>query len=109
MTTKVTIPLALTFGFIGGFASRYYGPAPVHAQAPVVSQEIRAHKFILVDEAGNARGAFGIETNGAPEIEVSDSKGRVMVYSAKAWMAVHGIFAGGISGPKKPTLLPSKP
>lgn len=90
-----------TSGLIGDFASRYFGPAPVHAQSPVFSQEVRARKFILVDESGKARGVFGIETNGAPEIEITDSKGHVLVYAAQGWTAVHGIFAGGIIGPKK--------
>jgi len=110
MNCKFTITLALVAGFIGGMASRYLGPAPVYAQTPTVPQEIRAHKFVLVDEGGVARGAFGIEANGAPQIEVSDGKGRgVLVYVPEGWSAVHGFFGRGFTGPKKPTLLPIKP
>ena len=73
MKSKFTITLALTAGFIGGLASRYLGPAPVYAQAPPSPQEIRARKFVLVDETGAARGVFGIEGNGTPIIEAVDS------------------------------------
>jgi hypothetical protein len=112
MNTKLTITLALAAGFLGGLASRDFGPAPVYAQAPAVPQEIRAHKFVLIDDAGVARGVFGMESNGYPQIEVYQPKGRrgfVAVYQAVGWSAVHGIFAGGLPGPKRPTLLPIKP
>jgi len=68
MNTKFAITLALAAGFIGGLASRYSGPARVFAQAPASPQEIRAQKFVLVDETGVARGVFGIEKNGTPQI-----------------------------------------
>ena len=109
MNTKFTITLALVAGFIGGLASRYSAPASVHAQAPAVPQEIRAHKFVLVDETGVARGVFGIETNGTAEIEISDSKGRVLAPLFDPWMHPSSGISGAINGPKKPTLLPIKP
>ncbi len=111
MSTKFTITLALAAGFIGGFASRYSTPAPVLAQTLVIPEESRAHKFVLVDENGTSRGVFGIESNGAPEIEITDPKGhQIGVVEFKGWSAVHGLFAGSVStGPKKPTLLPLKP
>lgn len=70
MSTKFTIALAITSGLAGGLASRYVGTTPVHAQAPAIPQEIRAQKFVLVDEAGVAQGAFGIETNGHPRLRL---------------------------------------
>ena len=110
MSTKFTIALALAAGFIGGFASRYSTPAPAFAQTPVIPEESRAHKFVLVDENGIPRGVFGIESNGAPEIEITDPKGRwIGVVEFKGWSAAHGLFAGGSIGPKKATLLPLKP
>ena len=108
MSNKLTVTLALAAGFLGGFASHYLAEARVYAQSPAVPEKIRAHEFVLVDEAGFVRGVFGIETNGAPEIEVGDPR-HMMVYEAKGWGAVHGLMSGGITGPKKPTLLSTKP
>ena len=38
-------------------------------------QEIRAHKFVLVDEAGVSRGVFGFDKYHRPNIELMDPKG----------------------------------
>jgi hypothetical protein len=106
MRTNFTLALALTAGFLGGFASRYWAPAPVYAQAPPAPPaEIRARRFVLVDENGIARGVFGLETNGAPTIEVTDDKGRV--YAARWWSARTGeVFHDLLPTPRKSTLLP---
>jgi hypothetical protein len=110
MNTKCTITLALASGLIGGISSRYCGPTPVYAQSPASSPEIRAQKFVLVDQNGVARGVFGIEINGAPEVEIIDSKGRVFATVFTDWSAQHGFLEFPyIRGPKKPTLLPIKP
>ena len=37
-------------------------------------------KFVLVDENGATRGAFGIETDGSVQIEITDTKGRLYLY-----------------------------
>src|ERR1700722_3080145 len=92
MNSKFTIAMALAAGFIGGLASGYFGPSPVYAQAPALPQEIRAQRFVLVDEAGVARGAFGIGTDGAPEFEIADSKGHVSACGFKPWSHVHGLL-----------------
>lgn len=78
----------------------------MHAQAQIAPSEIRAQNFVLVNEACVAHGAFGIETNGTPELEVIDAKGRVFAAEFKGWSEIHGFFdAGtGMPGPKKPTL-----
>lgn len=112
MNAKLSVVLMIASGIIGGVTSRYVGEAPVYAQAPAVPQEIRARKFVLIDENGVPRGAFGMESNGAPEIEVSiPNKDRyyVLGYQATNWGSLHGLFAGGIIAPKKPTLLPTRP
>jgi hypothetical protein len=84
MTTKLTVVLALAAGFIGGLASHYCVPSPVFAQQgsgsgipekTSIPQEIQAHKFLLVDEGGAVRGAFGFEKDGTPNIEIIDLKG----------------------------------
>jgi hypothetical protein len=113
MSNKLTATLAIAAGFIGGFASHYFVTPPVYAQAPAVPQEIRAHKFVLVDETGVARGVFGIEANGVPEIEVSTPKGqgyRIWGYQATDWGHMHGTLTGPqVKGPEKPTLMAAKP
>jgi hypothetical protein len=80
MGNKFTVAIAVAAGFAGGLLSRYASPSPVHAQAPAVQQEVRAEKFVLVDKGGAPRGAFGIETDGTAQIEITDNKGRVYLY-----------------------------
>jgi hypothetical protein len=112
MNNKLTVTLALAAGLLGGFASHYFVPARVYAQGLAVPQEIRAHKFVLVDETGVPRGAFGIEINGVPEIEVSTPKDqgyRMWGYQATDWGHMHGFTGPQVKGPDKPTLLPAKP
>jgi hypothetical protein len=105
MSNRMPILLALTAGFVGGLASQYIRPTPVHAQPSIPPQEIRAQKLVLVDNAGIARGAFGIETNGDPAIEVTDGKGNVWVAEIRWWHQIRQPFRP----PKRPTLLPIKP
>lgn len=76
MNTRTTVALALAAGFLGGIASQYIMPAPVWAQAQTsVPREIRAHTFVLVDEAGVSRGVFGFDKNRRPTIELMDVQG----------------------------------
>ncbi|HKE28442.1 MAG TPA: hypothetical protein VKB88_39100 [Bryobacteraceae bacterium] len=76
MNAKITTVLGLVAGFIGGAMSHYlFVPMPVRAQAPVqVLPEIRAQKFVLVDESGEARGVFGLRNNGTPDLQVRFDK-----------------------------------
>jgi hypothetical protein len=77
MSTKTTIVLALAAGFIGGIVSQRIVPASVWAEEQVsVSPEIRAHKFVLVDEAGVSRGVLGFDRYQRPNIELMDVKGQ---------------------------------
>ena len=110
MNNKLTVMPALAAGLPGGFASHV--PPRVLAQAPAVPQEIRAHKFVLVDEAGVPRGAFGIETTGVPGIEISTANRqgyRIWGYRAGDWAELHGFLTRPFNGPREPTLLPAKP
>ena len=68
---------------MGGIVSQRIVPAPVFAQeqAPV-HQEIRAHKFVLVDDAGVSRGVFGFDKYQRPSIEMMDVNGRTWKYRA---------------------------
>jgi hypothetical protein len=76
MSTKASTSLALVAGFIGGAMSHYLlVPQAVRAQVPAQSSpEIRAEKFVLVDENGTARGAFGFRSDGSPDLQVTFGK-----------------------------------
>jgi hypothetical protein len=76
MNTKITTALALLAGFVGGAMSHYLMvPMPVRAQVPVQSSpEIRAQKFVLVDENDTTRGVFGFPNDGTPDIQVNFGK-----------------------------------
>jgi hypothetical protein len=92
MNGKFSITLALAAGFIGGVASHYLMPTPVHAQAETPAlQEIRAHKFVLVDEHGVARGVFGFQNDGSPNIELMTGND-VWGYSVHPGLIKHGML-----------------
>lgn len=101
MNAGITIAVALVTGFVGGLSSRFVGLMPVHAQAPALPHELRAHKFILVDETGVARGVLGIETNGAPDIEATDSRGRIGASAFRQWADIHGFMNETMSPDRK--------
>jgi hypothetical protein len=77
MCTKVTLTLAVVAGFLGGIVSQHIALTPVFAQASTpATKEIRAEKFVIVDENGLPRGAFGIDKkHGWPTVEITDAKG----------------------------------
>jgi hypothetical protein len=70
MKRAVTTVLGLVAGFIGGAMSHYlFVPMTVQAQAQSPA-EIRAQKFVLVDESGTVRGVFGFRSDGSPDIQI---------------------------------------
>jgi hypothetical protein len=77
MGTKATVVLAFAAGLTGGIVSQRIINTPVYAQAPAsAAKEIRAEKFVLVDDNGSPRGAFGIRTqDGWPTLEITDKDG----------------------------------
>jgi hypothetical protein len=78
MSTRTTVAFAIAAGSIGGVASQRIMPTPVRAQEQAsVPQEIRAHKFVLVDEAGVNRGVFGFNKEDSPRIQLMEANGRV--------------------------------
>jgi hypothetical protein len=101
MSAQTTVILALAAGFIGGIVSQHLALPSVFAQAPTpAAKEIRAEKFVIVDENGLPRGAFGINPkDGWPIIEFTGEKEqlrRVTWYAAGA----------GWSGKGKPAVVP---
>ena len=92
MSTKLTVVIALVAGFIGGTISHIVEPTPVRAQEQVpIPQEIRAHKFVLVDDSGVDRGVFGFaltkKGDSYPTIELMDTKGGTQIIKAQAPMS----------------------
>jgi hypothetical protein len=81
MSPKTTIVLAFVAGLTGGIVSQHLAGTPVYAQAPAAeAKEIRAEKFVLVDENGSPRGAFGIDPkNGWAVLECLNKKQEIWV------------------------------
>jgi len=76
---KINITLALVAGLFGGVASRYLTPAPVFAQAQApIPKEIKAQKFVIVNEEGKALGIFGFDRYGTPMVKLTDQNGRII-------------------------------
>jgi len=79
MNRKVNITLALVAGLLGGLASRYLTPTPVLAQAQApVPKEIRAQRFVIVNERGVPLGMFGFDRDGVPMVKLIDEGGRTI-------------------------------
>lgn len=57
MHRKLTLPLAIAAGLVGGLLSRYIAPLPVNAQTTPL-KELRAQNFVLVDAHDNVVGTF---------------------------------------------------
>ena len=90
MSNRTTVILALAAGFVGGLASQRITPTPAWAQGSApVPPEIRAHKVVLVDEAGVDRGVLGFGKKGDPAFEMMDLKGR-----RRTWV-VDGMYGQG--------------
>jgi hypothetical protein len=79
MSTRTTFILAVAAGFIGGIVSQHLALTPVFAQGSTpAAKEIRAEKFVIVDENGLPRGAFGINPkDGWPTIEFTGATGQL--------------------------------
>jgi hypothetical protein len=89
MSTRTTLILAVAAGFIGGIASQHLAITPVFAKEPSpAAKKIRAEKFVLVDENGLPRGAFGINPkDGWPTIEFTGEKEQIrrVTYYLPGW------------------------
>jgi hypothetical protein len=59
MNQRLTLPLALLVGMLGGLLSHFVAPALVRAQAPDAPTQVNALSFNLVDETGAIQGSFG--------------------------------------------------
>jgi hypothetical protein len=101
MSTRTTLILAIAAGFFGGIVSQHIALTPVFAQAQTpATHEIRAERFVVVDENGLPRGAFGIDSkSGWPEIEAKGEKGRLI---RARW------YGAGWFGKGKPSVVPER-
>jgi hypothetical protein len=79
MRRKLNVILALAAGLLGGIVSRHLTPTPVFAQAQApIPKEIKAQKFVIVNEDGKALGVFGFDHNGTPMVKLTDENGRTI-------------------------------
>jgi hypothetical protein len=100
MNTKIPIAIGLVAGFFGGAMFHYTcSPLPVQAQVQAPT-EIRAQKFVIVDEHGLPRGAFGINPkDGWPIIEMTGEKEQLR---RVRW------YPAGWTGKGKPLVVPQQ-
>jgi hypothetical protein len=98
MTNKTTVLLAMIAGFLGGVVSQHVGLVTAHAQNSP-PQEVRAARFVIVDETGAPRGAFGLDKKGVPTMEGTDNKGQLYTFR---W------FIGGFIHKPKPSVIPAQ-
>jgi hypothetical protein len=69
------LALSLAAGLLGGILSHYaFGPLVVQAQntpaQAVVPQEVRAQRFVLMNDTGQVGGIIGFDTQGGPTIRL---------------------------------------
>jgi len=68
LNRTLTLTFAFAAGLLGGSLSHSAVPTVVFAQAQSTApKEIRAQRFILVDENGTIRGLFAIEPPASPK------------------------------------------
>ena len=101
MSTKGTVVLAFTAGLAGGIISQRIMVRPVYAQGSTSAPtEIRAERFVIVDDNGLPRGAFGFSTKDDwPTLEVTDKKGHAFQVR---------LFGTSFFGNGKPAVVPPK-
>lgn len=71
--SKSIVALAFAAGLLGGAASRYLAPQPVHADSG--GREVRAQSFVLINDHGNVLGTFSAEA-GRSVLKLYDGTGR---------------------------------
>jgi hypothetical protein len=91
MNRKLNLGLSIAAGLLGGFLSHYVSPDLVHAQTqaapPAQTQpapppkEIKAQRFVLVNNDGSPAGLFGFDQDGKANVVLLDKTGKV-VWSA---------------------------
>src|SRR5215472_5209130 len=99
MNTRATVVLAFAAGLTGGVVSQSIINTPVYATPMSATKEIRAEKFVLVDNNGSPWGAFGIGAkDGWPTLEVKGKNGRL--YRVQLFDASYGVGNPSVVPPK---------
>ena len=94
MNCKLNVGLSLAAGLLGGFLSHYASPELVHAQTKTVpSPEIKAQRFVLVNDDGSTAGFFGFDQDGKANVVLLDKTGKV-VWSANGRANARPLNAG---------------
>jgi len=79
MNRGLNLGMSLAAGLLGGFLSHYIALRSVHAQAPIpAATEIKAQRFLLVNETGAPAGVFGFDDTGNPNVVLFDKTGKVI-------------------------------
>jgi hypothetical protein len=78
MDRKLNLGLSIAAGLLGGFLSHYVSPVMVHAQTQTAPKEIRAQRFVLVNDSGSPSGLFGFDQDGTPNVVLLDKTGKVL-------------------------------
>ena len=79
MNRKLNLGLSLAVGLLGGLISRYISPELVHAQTETVpAKEIKAERFVLVNEDGSPAGLFGFDQDGKANVILLDKTGKLV-------------------------------
>ena len=79
MNRKLNLGLSIAAGLLGGFLSHYIPPDLVHAQTQAAPpKEIRAQRFVLVNDDGKPAGLFGFDQDGQPNVILLDKTGKVL-------------------------------
>jgi hypothetical protein len=79
--SKRIVAMAFASGLLGGVISHYLWPLPVLAETSPA--EIRARKFVLVNDGGIVLGTFAEEANG-PALKLFDTNGREIWVAGKS-------------------------
>jgi len=72
--SKRNIALSFMAGLLGGVVSHYFPAQPVQAQASSASRELRAERFLLINEKGVVLGSLSDEGD-RPALRLFDSRG----------------------------------
>lgn len=91
--SKKSLVLTFAAALLGGIVSHYLSPQIVHAQAQTqASQEIRASRFVLVNEKGQVLGTL-CDEGGRPSLKLFDERGRE-IWSAGGKIGLRTAVAG---------------
>lgn len=90
---KKSLVLSFAAALLGGIVSHYLSPQVVHAEAQnQLPKEIRAGKFLLVNEKGQVLGTF-CDEGGRPSLKLFDESGRE-IWSAGGKIGLRTAYTG---------------